>query len=114
VLIEWLKLSGDEADLKKRLKEGGVTLDAQVYGRYPKLAEAEIKTLVVDKWLAALDAAIHGEMGRVSQQFTERVKELAERYDATLSLTINRATELEAKFNAKFNRHLERMGFAWN
>jgi len=32
---------------------------------------------VDDKWLAALDAAIHGEMDRVSQQLTQRVKDLA-------------------------------------
>ena len=37
--------------------------------------------MVDDKWLAALDAAIHGEMDRVSQQLTQRVKELAERYE---------------------------------
>ena len=49
-----------------------------------KLTEAEIKTLVVDdKWLASLDAAIHGEMDRVSQQLTQRVKELAERYESS-------------------------------
>ena len=52
---------------------------------YPKLTEAEIKTLVVDdKWLAALDAAIHGEMDRISQALTQRVKELAERYETPL------------------------------
>ena len=52
----------------------------------PKLTEAEIKALVVDdKWLAALDAAIHGEMDRVSQKLTQRVKELAERYENSAS-----------------------------
>ena len=40
--------------------------------------------MVDDKWLAALDAAIHGEMDRVSQQLTQRVKELAERYETPL------------------------------
>ena len=34
-----------------------------------------------DKWLAALDAAIHREMDRISQALTQRVKELAERYE---------------------------------
>jgi len=111
VLSTWLELGGDDADLKKRLREAEAALDAQAYARYPKLTEAEIKTLVVDdEWLAALDAAIHGEMDRVSQQLTRRVKELAERYETPLPQMVNRATELEAKVN----RHLERMGFTWN
>jgi hypothetical protein len=33
--------------------------------------------VVDDKWLAALGAAIHGEMDRISQALTQRVKELA-------------------------------------
>jgi len=110
VLNDWLKLNGEEADLKKCLKEAEATLDAQAYARYPKLTESEIKALVVDdKWLAALDAAIHGEMGRISQALTQRVKELAERYEAPLPQMVSRVAELEAKVN----RHLERMGFSW-
>jgi type I restriction enzyme M protein len=38
------------------------------------------------------------------------VKELGERYETPLPLMADRVTELEAKVN----RHLERMGFAWN
>ena len=110
VLEEWLTLNGDEADLKKRLKEAEAALDAQAYAQYPKLSEAEIKTLVVDdKWLAALDAAIHGEMDRVSQQITQRVKELAERYETPMPQMVGHVAELEAKVNC----HLEKMGFAW-
>ena len=110
VLNDWLKLNNEEADLKKRLKEAEATLDAQTYARYPKLTGSEIKTLVVDdKWLAALDAAIHGEMDRVSQQLTQRVKELVERYETPLPQMVSRVAELEAKVN----RHLQTMGFAW-
>ena len=109
-LNDWLKLSGEKADCKKRLKAADAALDAQAYARYPKLAEYEIKTLVVDdKWLAALDAAIHGEMDRVSQQLTQRVKELAERYETPMPQMASRVTGLEAKVS----RHLGRMGFAW-
>lgn len=75
-----------------------------------QLTEAEIKTLVVDgKWLAALEAAVGGEMDRVSQHLTQRVKELAERYETPLPEMADRVAELEAKVN----RHLETMGFAW-
>jgi type I restriction enzyme M protein len=110
VLSDWLNLNGEESDLKKRLKEADTTLDAQTYARYPKLTEAEIKTLVVDdKWLAALDATIHGEMDRVSEQLTRRVKELAERYESPLPQMASGVAELEAKVS----RHLGRMGFVW-
>jgi len=111
VLTGWLKLKNEEADLKERLKEAEAALDARAYTTYPKLTEPEIKTLVVnDKWLAALDAAIHGEMDRVSQQLTRRVKELAERYETPLPQMVSRVAELEDKVN----RHLERMGFVWD
>src|SRR6266446_2902240 len=108
VLDEWLKLAGDETDLKKALKDAEAALDAKAYAKYPKLTEAEIKTLVVDdKWLAALDAAIHGEMDRISRGLTQRVKELAERYETPMPEQVRAVAELEARVNG----HLERMGF---
>src|SRR2546427_6721146 len=98
VLNDWLRLNNHEADLKKRLKEAEAELDTQAYARYPKLNEFEIKTLLVDdKWLAALEAAIHAEIDRVSQQLTQRVKELAERYQTPLPQMASRVAELEAK-----------------
>ena len=109
-LKQWLKLAADEATLKKQLREAEAELDARAYARYPKLGEAEIKALVVDdKWFAALDAAIHGELDRVSQALSRRVKELAERYEAPLPQMADRVAELEARVS----RHLEKMGFAW-
>jgi type I restriction enzyme M protein len=65
--------------------------------------------VVDDKWLAALDAAIHGEMDCISQALTQRVKELAERYEFAMPHQVRTVAELEAKVN----RHLERMGFSW-
>ena len=110
VLDDWLRLNGEETELKKRLKDAEARLDARVYAHYPRLTEAEIKTLVVDdKWLAALETAIHGEMDRVSQRLTGRVKELAERYETPMPELTTRVAELEARVN----RHLERMGFSW-
>jgi type I restriction enzyme M protein len=110
VLEEWLRLNGEEGELKRKLKDAEADLDAKAYAHYPKLTEAEIKTLVVDdKWLAALSAAVYGEMERVSQSLTQRVKELSERYKTPLPQMNERVNELEEKVN----RHLERMGFAW-
>jgi len=110
VLEEWLKLNGEEAELKRGLKDAEADLDAKAYAHYPKLTEAEVKTLVVeDKWLAALETAIHGEMDRVSQSLTQRVKELSERYETPMPQLTARVDELEAKVN----QHLEKMGFSW-
>lgn len=107
-LNAWLKLSTQEADLKKAVKEAEAALDALAYAKYPKLSEAEIKTLVVeDKWLATISTAIHGEMDRISQALTQRVKELAERYETPLPLLADNVASLSAKVEA----HLLKMGF---
>jgi type I restriction enzyme M protein len=110
-LNSWLKFTKNIAAKKKAVKAAEAELDAEVYAHYPKLTEDEIKTLVVDdKWLAALDTAIHGEMDRISQALNQRVKDLAERYETPMHQLTSHVADLEAKVN----RHLERMGFAWN
>jgi type I restriction enzyme M protein len=99
-----------QSDAKARHKTAVEDLDAKIDAKYPKLTEAEVKAVLVeDKWLAALDARIHGEMDRVSQQLTTRLKELAERYEAPLPELTDRVANLETKVNG----HLERMGFSW-
>ena len=109
-LKAWLKLAEKEAEAKQALKAAEADLDAKAYAKYPKLTEAEVKTLVVeDKWLAALSAAIHGEMDRIGQALTRRVKELAERYETPLPQAAAQVEELEKKVA----RHLEKMGFSW-
>jgi type I restriction enzyme M protein len=109
-LNDWLKLSDQQADLKKRLKEEDAALDAKAQAHYPALTEDEIKILIVDdKWIATLDSAIHGEMDRISHRLTQRVKELAERYETPMPELANHAAELETKVHD----HLERMGFTW-
>jgi type I restriction enzyme M protein len=96
--------------LKKALKHAEAALDAKAYAKYPKLTESEIKTLVVDdKWLAALETATQGEMNRVHQGLTKRVRELAARYETSMPQMANYVAELDAKVN----HHLERMGFSW-
>ncbi len=111
VLAHWIKLSEQAAELKKKLKDAESTLDAEALAHYPKLTEAEIKKLVAeDKWMAALDHAVHGEMDRISQVLAQRVRELAERYETPLPRMNERVADLEAKVN----RHLETMGFSWS
>lgn len=107
-LHAWLKLCMQEADLKKSLKEAEAELDALTYGKYPTLGEADIKTLAVeDKWMATISATIHGEMDRISQTLTQRVKELAERYETPLPMLTDKVADLSAKVVA----HLKKMGF---
>jgi type I restriction enzyme M protein len=110
ILEEWLDLNNREFQIKKNLKEAEENLDNKAYSQYPKLTEDEIKNLVVDeKWMIALEAAVHGEMDRISQTLTRRVKELAERYESPLPELASRTLELEKKVK----RHLKRMGFSW-
>ena len=110
VLTAWLNLCMQETDLKTRLKEAEAALDALAYTKYPTLTENEIKTLVVDdKWLAAVDTDVHGEMGCISQALTQRVKELAERYEIPMPQQISKVLGLEKMVNA----HLKKMGFSW-
>ena len=111
LLKQWLDLNTKEADLKKAIKEAETALDLKAYHHYPKLTEAEIKTLVVDnKWLSVIDSFIHGEMDSISQALTQRVKELAERYETPMPTLAQNVTDLERKMQ----QHPVKMGFAWN
>ena len=95
---------------EKAVKDAQLALDEQVLARYATLTEAEIKTLVVkDKWVASIQSAIIGEVQRVIQALTERVKELEERYAEPLP-TLEQ--EVEA-FSVKVAAHLGKMGVDW-
>jgi len=110
VLKEWLSLSDQESELKSKLKEAEADLDEKAYIKYLKLTDAEVKTLVVeDKWFGTLCKVIHGEMDRISQALTQRVKELADRYETPMPKMVDRVAELEDKVNG----HLKKMGFSW-
>ena len=110
VLKQWQSLNNKLTATKKKHKEAEADLDKQAYEKYPDLSEPEVKELVVDdKWLATLDTEIHGEMDRISQSLTQRVKELAERYEAPLGELTENVAELESKVA----EHLTKMGFTW-
>ena len=106
-LREYLELTQDETDANTKLKSAQETLMARVAARYGTLAEADIQTLVVDdKWLATLAAAIQGELDRVSQTLTGRIRQLAERYATPLPQLIDEVALLAAKVDG----HLRKMG----
>ena len=110
VLKRWLALSEEASSLKKRIKTLDAELDAKALARYPTLTPVEVKALVADhKWMASLDEAVHGELNRVSQALTGRVKDLAERYGRTMPELAQQVDDVQARVAG----HLAKMGFAW-
>jgi type I restriction enzyme M protein len=107
VLSDYLALIEKEAATSAKVKATQEALMAKVAAQYGKLTEDEIKTLVVDdKWLTTLAAAVQGELDRVSQMLTGRIRELAERYATPLpQLTAEVAT-----LAARVDEHLKKMG----
>jgi type I restriction enzyme M protein len=110
ILEAYAALIEKEAAASKKVKDAQKALDAKVSAKYKQLSEAEIKTLVVDdKWLAALAASVLGELDRVSQVLTGRIRQLAERYAMPLPKL---AGEVET-LAARVDEHLKKMGFSW-
>ncbi len=96
-----------ETKAKKAHKEAQEKLDLAVFAHYPKLADNEIKILLVqDKWKASLADALEAEIERVIQRLSNRVKELEERY----SITLPNLTQSVAELDGKVSAHLKMMG----
>jgi type I restriction enzyme M protein len=111
ILKQYLALLEQEAAAKKAIGTAELALDTELHEFYPTLTTDQIKQLVVDdKWIAAIDRDIHTEMDRISQRLTQRIKELAERYETPLPQQNQQVADLEQAVNV----HLQKMGFAWN
>ena len=109
-LDAYLALVEQEATAAGQLKAAQDALTAQVVAKYPTLSEEEIKTLVVeDKWLATIATAVQGELDRVSQTLTGRIRQLAERYATPLPKLIDEVDQLAARVD----EHLKKMGATW-
>lgn len=110
VLEAYLKLVEDESDANKKVKDAIKALDKKVSEKYKVLTENEIKTLVVDmKWIPYIVGEVNTEMDQVSNRLASRIKDLADRYDETLS----RLEDEVKSYSVKVEKHLERMGFEW-
>jgi type I restriction enzyme M protein len=111
VLKAYLALLDKHTSNKAKLKAAELALDALMAAKYPQLNIDDIQTLVVDdKWMAHLEAAVQGELDRVTQTLTGRIRELAERYATPLP-------QLEQDLDALATRveeHLKRMGATWH
>lgn len=109
MLNKALDLIERQAVATKDAKALQKALDEAVVNHYPTLSIDEIKSLVVGaKWLARIEGDVMGELDRVSQQLTARVKTLAARYRTPLA-------DLETKIeglSVKVAKHLAAMGYA--
>ena len=99
-----LKQQKEAKDKRKAAQED---LDKKIDARYHTLTEVEIKTLVVDdKWMTRVSAAVQGELDRVSQTLTGRIRQLAERYATPLPKLVDELGTLAARVD----EHLNTMG----
>ena len=110
-LQAYLAIVDQQSDAKDQLKAAEASLMQQVLDQYQKLTKPEIITLVVDdKWIAMLSTAVQGELDRVSQTLTGRIRELAERYEKPLPNLIAEVSEL----SSRVDQHLKCMVAAWS
>jgi len=110
MLEQVMTLIEQESDAGRQVKDAQKALDALVSAKYAKLAQDEVKALVVDdKWLVALKTAVQSELDRVSQALTSRIKQLAERYAQPLPQIVKEVETLSVRVDA----HLKKMGAVW-
>lgn len=106
LLKKYLEIFDKEAVLNKEIKEIRTALYEKVVKKYTELTVDEVKTLVVDdKWLATLEESFEEHLNDLTQTLSQRVKEIAQRYESTIS-------ELEDKREAlkkKVQQHLAMM-----
>ena len=110
-LEKYAHLLKQQSDVNAKRKAAQEDLDQKIDAKYPRLSEAEIKTLVVDdKWMARLSTSVQSEIDRVSQTLTGRIRQLAERYTTPLPKLTGQVERLAARVEG----HLRRMGAVWN
>ncbi|MBA3018266.1 MAG: N-6 DNA methylase [Desulfobacteraceae bacterium] len=110
MLQQYKKLMEDEKKVQDKIKTAKADLEKKVIAQYPRLSIDEIKTIVVEKkWMHSMTKRIRIEMDNISHRLTQRIKELAERYETPLpKLNI----EVDG-LTAKVENHLKRMNFVW-
>ena len=108
MLHKYKKLMEEEAEVKAKIKAALAELEKKVIAQYPKLTINEIKTIVVEKkWMEEMEKRISTEMDNISHRLTQRIKELAERYETPLPNLEGEVSRLERKVKT----HLATMGF---
>ena len=96
-----------QSNVKTKRKAVQEDLYQKIDAKYPRLTEAEVKTLVVDeKWMARLSTSLQSEIDRVSRTLNGRICQLAERYIAPLPVLVDKLETL----SARVDEHLKKMG----
>ena len=105
-----LELTAKISDYNKVVKDLNKALDEKCRARYDSLTDEEIIELLVNKkWFDSIFSGIVDLYAAISHRLTNRIIELAERYESTLPELAADTAEYEAKVKS----HLERMGFKW-
>lgn len=109
-LRQALDLCGKVSDYNKVVKDLNKALDEKCRARYDSLTDEEILELLVNKkWFDSIFSGIADLYAAISHRLTNRIIELAERYENTLPELDKETNEYETR--VKY--HLERMGFKW-
>ena len=109
-LTAYAAKSAEKDEVDKKLKDARKALDDEVEAKYGELTVDEIKHLLFDmKWMAKLEADVHGEFEQVLNSLSSKVLLIAKRYEHTLG-EIEERTE---KSRAAVMAALERMGYKW-
>jgi type I restriction enzyme M protein len=110
LLTEYLELLEKEPSLKKSLNALKDEIERKVIAKYLKLSEEEIKALIVDKkWFSTISERIEAELDNISHRLSNRIKELAERYEKPLRKIEKEVDDL----TGKVEEHLKAMGMVW-
>jgi len=110
MLRKYKELVEDEKEVRDRIKTAKANLEIKVIAQYPKLSIDEIKRIVVEKkWMLSMEQRIRTEMDNISHRLTQRIKELAERYETPLPELSSEVDEL----TTKVEDHLKSMNFVW-
>ena len=98
------------SDYNKVVKDLNRALDEKCRARYDSLTDEEILDLLVNKkWFDSIFSGIADLYAAISHCLTNRIVELAGRYENTLP----QLDKVTIEYEAKVKSHLERMGFKW-
>ncbi|MCL2273043.1 MAG: type I restriction-modification system subunit M [Treponema sp.] len=110
VLEQYLELLDDETTMNSAIKSSKVKLDNEIYNQYAKLTIKQIKELVIEKkWRHGIFDKIDAIYSAISHRLSDRVIELAERYENPLPKLEKAVSEYEDKVT----NHLKKMGYTW-
>lgn len=108
VLNKYLSLLNDVSEVDKKIKTIKDELDKKIIKKYEELSVNEIKDIVINnKWITSLSFSIEVLLDSISQILSNKILELAKRYEIPINKIEAEVIDLEKKVLD----HLKRMGF---